>query len=142
MSRPRPTSQQKNAVAVRAGFCCEYCWSQLRFSPDPFSVEHIIPRVAGGTDELDNLALSCQGCNGFKHVSTVAVDPGTGREVLLFNPRQHHWGEHFAWSDDYAHILGLTPIGRATVEKLQLNREGVVALRCVLFALGQHPPSG
>jgi hypothetical protein len=142
MSEPRLTSEQRKAVAVRAGFRCEYCWSQLRFSPDPFSVEHIIPRATHGTDEMANLALACQGCNGCKYVSTEAIDPVTGRAAPLYNPRRHHWTEHFAWSDDCAHILGLTPIGRATVERLQLNREGVVALRRVLFRAGQHPPPG
>jgi hypothetical protein len=36
--------------------------------------------------------------------------------------------------------IGLTPTGRATVERLQLNREGVVNLRRVLRTIGQHPP--
>lgn len=142
MSEPRLSRKQRNAVADRAGFCCEYCRSQLRFSPDPFSVEHIIPRAAYGTDEMSNLALACQGCNCCKHVSTEAVDPGTGRVVPLYHPRQHRWSDHFAWSDDCTHVFGLTPMGRATVEKLQLNREPLVALRRLLFAAGEHPPPG
>jgi len=89
---------------------------------------------------MDNLAWACQGCNGCKHVSTVAVDPGTGKEVSLYNPRQERWNEHFAWTDDCAYIVGLTPVGRATVEKLKLNREGLVVLRRVLFTAGLHPP--
>lgn len=140
MSEPRLTAEQKDAVADRAGFCCEYCYSQLRFSPDPFSIEHIVPRVAGGTDELDNLALACQGCNSRKYTSTEALDPVTGRIVSLYHPRRQVWVEHFAWTDDSLQIVGLTPIGRATVEKLQLNREGVVNLRRVLHAIDEHPP--
>ena len=77
MSEPRLTAEQKQAVAARAGYCCEYCRSQLRFSPDPFSIEHIVPRVAGGADEDDNLALACQGCNNRKYTS---VDASDGRE--------------------------------------------------------------
>jgi len=142
MSDPRLSHKQRNAVAERAAFCCEYCRSQRRFSPAPFSVEHIIPRAAYGTDEMSNLALACQGCNGSKHVHTEAVDPVTGRTVPLYHPRQHRWSDHFAWSDDSTQILGLTPIGRATVEKLQLNREALVALRQLLFAAGEHPPPG
>lgn len=42
--------------------------------------------------------------------------------------------------EDYTHVPGVTPIGRATVEALQLNREGVVNLRWVLFLVGLHPP--
>lgn len=44
-------------------------------------------------------------------------------------------------SEDTAIAIGLTPIGRATVETLRLNRTGVVNLRQLLIATGQHPPS-
>jgi hypothetical protein len=37
-------------------------------------------------------------------------------------------------------ILGLTAIGRATVEALQLNRAALVNLRRVLVKAGEHPP--
>jgi hypothetical protein len=121
-------------------FCWEYCQSQLRFSADPFSVEHIIPRSQSGVDELSNLALSCQGCNNAKYVATDAIDPLTGRPAQLFHPRTHQWQEHFVWSHDFVLIYGLTPTGRATVEKLQLNRAGVVNLRRVLRNVGEHPP--
>gem|GEM_PF-4995517 len=40
----------------------------------------------------------------------------------------------------YSLIIGITPIGRATVEELQLNRNGVVNLRKVLYQMGEHPP--
>ena len=142
MSRlARLTDKQKWAVAQRANGCCEYCYSQTRFSPDPFSIEHIIPRVAGGTDDMSNLALSCQGCNNRKYISVDALDLVSGERVPLFNPRRQKWIDHFAWSDDFTLILGLTPTGRATVEKLQLNREGVVNLRRILRTIDVHPPS-
>ena len=28
-----------------------------------FHIEHVIPRIRGGTSELDNLALACPSCN-------------------------------------------------------------------------------
>jgi hypothetical protein len=89
---------------------------------------------------LDNLAFACQGCNNRKYTNTEAVDPVTQAIVPLFHPRRNGWSEHFAWSDDYSLILGLTPIGRATVEKLQLNRAGLVNLRRILAEAGEHPP--
>ncbi|WP_322744466.1 MULTISPECIES: HNH endonuclease signature motif containing protein [unclassified Coleofasciculus] len=70
--------KQKEAIARRAGGCCEYCRSQARFSPDPFSIEHIIPRSKNGTDEDDNLALACQGCNNRKYTHVEARDPVSG----------------------------------------------------------------
>lgn len=131
---------RKEMVTARANGCCEYCLSQLHFSPDPFAVEHIIPLAGGGRDELDNLALSCQGCNNHKYTHTVAVDPVTGQLALLYHPRRDHWAEHFAWNDNCELLMGLTPTGRATIACLQLNRAGVVNLRQALYAFGRHPP--
>lgn len=140
MSEPRLTAQQKQAVAQRARGLCEYCQSQARFSSDPFSIEHITPRSRGGTEALSNLALSCQGCNNRKYTSVDAFDPVSGERAPLYHPRQQRWRDHFAWNENYMLVLGLTPTGRATVEKLQLNRAGVVNLRRVLSTVGEHPP--
>lgn len=45
-----------------------------------------------------------------------------------YHPRQNIWDEHFTWTKDGTQILGLISIGRATIDRLQLNREGVVNL--------------
>ena len=140
MPEMRVSSRTRQSISKRAQECCEYCRSQLHFSADPFVIEHIIPRSRGGSNQLNNLALACQGCNGFKYNKVTAQDPATGEMVPLFNPRKSQWTEHFTWSDDFTLIIGLTPTGRATVEALQLNREGVVNFRKVLFASGEHPP--
>jgi len=49
MPESRLTQQQRQFIKKRANGCCEYCLSQAKFSPDPFSIEHIIPRSKGGT---------------------------------------------------------------------------------------------
>ena len=49
MSESRLPPQRKEQVVQRAEGCCEYCQSQEDFSPDSFSVEHIIPKSEGGT---------------------------------------------------------------------------------------------
>jgi hypothetical protein len=134
------TSHDRQVVAERAGHRCGYCQCQLKFSADSFSVEHIVPRSQGGADNLANLALSCQRCNNAKYIAIEATDPLTGQSAQLFHPRVHRWRDHFVWSHDFLLIHGLTPIGRATVEKLQLNRGGVVNLRRVLRGVGEHPP--
>lgn len=134
------TAAQKREVAERARHCCEYCKSLLKYSADSFSVEHVVPRSRGGRDNLSNLSLSCQRCNNHKFTAVEATDPLTGRKVPLFHPRQDSWFEHFAWTEDYSIVRGLTPTGRATVERLQLNRAGVVNLRRLLTAAGEHPP--
>ena len=59
-----PTKRKK--VAERAQYLCEYCFSPQKYSPQSFSVEHVLPISKKGSDELENLALACQGCNSFK----------------------------------------------------------------------------
>jgi hypothetical protein len=140
MPEPRVPARQREEVPRRARGCCEYCLSQEPYSPDPFSVEHIIPLAKGGTHDLDNLAWSCQGCNSRKYASTEALDPVTGQTVPLYHPRRDRWSAHFAWNEDDTLVIGLTPTGRATVEKLQLNRAGVVNLRRILSSMDIHPP--
>jgi hypothetical protein len=129
----------KRSIRDRARNCCEYCHSQEDFSPSTFSIEHIVPQSNGGTNEETNLALSCQECNNRKFTATKAYDPLSGEMVPLFHPRGMSWSDHFAWNADYTLILGLTPTGRATIEKLALNRGNVVNLRRVLRLAGVHP---
>ena len=133
-------SAVRSAVGTRAGHCCEYCRSQERVAVQSFAVEHGEPQSGGGSDELENLAFACQGCNNHKYTRTRATDPTTGAAAPLFNPRRDQWAEHFAWTEDCAEVIGLTPTGRATVIAWRLNRPGVVNLRRVLFAAGLPPP--
>jgi hypothetical protein len=38
-------------------------------------------------------------------------------------------------------ILGITPKGRATVDALDMNHEGIINLRRLLHEAGAHPPA-
>ena len=133
------SADTRRLVAERAGNLCEYCRCSSDFSSSPYAVEHINPRAGGGTSELANLAWSCQGCNGHKLTATMAQDMATGGHAALYHPRQQRWTEHFQWSMDGLTVLGVTPTGRATVERLQLNRPSVINLRRALIAFGLHP---
>lgn len=130
----------RHAVIEQALGCCEYCRSQVNFAVQSFSVEHITPRDKGGLTVLENLALSCQGCNNHTYNKTEGIDPITGLPAPLFHPRQQVWSDHFTWNEDYTLMVGLTSSGRATVETLHVHRPGVVNLRRVLYATGDHPP--
>jgi hypothetical protein len=127
-------------VHERAKGCCEYCMSPVEYSSDPFSIEHIIPRSKGGSDEENNLAFSCQGCNGRKYNYILAIDPLTDILTPLFHPREDVWSDHFIWNESFTQLIALTPTGRATIERLQLNRRAVVNLRKLLVMVGAHPP--
>ena len=140
MSELRVIQKQREQVRKRAKDCCEYFRSSSQFAPDAFSVEHIIPRAKGGKTRLDNLALACQGCNNHKYIKIEALDPVSGESVQLFNPRMQRWEGHFAWSDDFSYVEGLTAVGRATIAALDMNRVGLVNLRRVLCLVNEHPP--
>ena len=95
----RPTDAQRKEVFIRAGGLCEYCLSLENISNSTFETEHIFPVSKGGKTALENLALSCSGCNKFKSHRIEAVDPKTGKTISLFNPRKDIWKKHFKWND-------------------------------------------
>lgn len=136
----RVSEELRAQVAERAQGRCEYCMSPARYATQRLSVEHVLPRSKGGTSTVENLALSCQGCNNHKYDRVEAPDPISGRLAPLYSPRRDRWEEHFAWSADTLLIVGVSPTGRATVTALALNRPGVVNLRRLLAASGEHPP--
>jgi hypothetical protein len=103
-------------------------------------IDHLVPEAFGGPTEEQNLWLACSPCNDAKGCRIVATDPASGEVVRLFNPRYQVWSEHFAWSENGELIVGSTPIGRATVLALKLNRPTVVRARQAWFSVGWHPP--
>ena len=126
-------------VTAQAGAVCEYCRYPEEFNSGRFAGDHILPRSRGGTDDLTNLALSCRSCNERKQDATESPDPATEEIVPLFHPRRDCWEDHFAWSNDFRLVIGLTATGRATIARLQTNHSGVVRQREVLHQLGLHP---
>jgi hypothetical protein len=51
-----------------------------------------------------------------------------------------NWDKNFTWNADATKMLGITPTGRATIDLLQTNRDGVVNMRRVLTIMNEHPP--
>jgi hypothetical protein len=137
----RISGKLREAVAQRADFCCEYCKRPQLYTGMPHEIDHIVPESKGGKSTSDNLALACRLCNSFKQDAQTGIDPDTGNKEPLFNPRTQIWSEHFQWSEDYTQILGITPTGRATVQRLQLNYPTTVLARIEWRKLGWTPPS-
>jgi hypothetical protein len=128
-------AETRRQVRLRAGNRCEYC--RLCESDSPLGllqIEHICPRKHGGTDDEWNLALACIQCNLHKGSNLTGIDPQTGQIAELFNPRRQDWATHFATRG--AAIVGLTPVGRATVRVLEMNaRHQLRARRALRDAL-------
>lgn len=127
----------KRLVYQRAKGCCEYCQACEDNTGQPMHIEHIDPN---GGDEPENLCLSCSSCNLSKSIATSARDPQTNTIVALFSPRQQTWSEHFNWLDEGLRLHGKTTTGRATIERLKLNRERLIRARGNWIAAGNHPP--
>ena len=139
MSRRKFTPLEKSFIQERAEHSCEYCKFPTSYSHDGFHIEHIVPIRLGGSNDLGNLAWSCDGCNTNKWGYLEWLDHATGVKVALFNPRQDIWKNHFRWSDDFTFILGLSPTGRATIDLLKMNRLGLINIRKALIAYGISP---
>jgi len=65
-------------------------------------------------------------------------DPKDKKQVPLYNPRKEHWEDHFRWEGVV--LIGITDIGRATVEALNMNRKLILAIRREEMLVGRHPP--
>ena len=140
MSSAYIPAEIERQVRSDAGHRCGYCRSSEAITSMPLTFDHIIPVAAGGLTVRTNLWLACERCNRYKGDRTSAVDPKTDQEVPLFNPRIQIWREHFTWGDGGSLIVGVTPIGRATVWALRLNHRLAVGARRYWTRAGWHPP--
>lgn len=137
----------KQAIRERAQYLCEYCHSPERLSPSHFTIDHIIPRSLGGSDDGANLALACRRCNERRYNFVAGIDPETQEIVPIFNPRQQQWQEHFIWVEKGVVIEGISSVGRATCTRLDLNDErypdqdSIREARRLWIVIGVHPPA-
>lgn len=119
---------------------CGYCQTQAEVIGQPMQIDHLIPEAAGGETVEENLWMACVSCNQRKGIRTEFADPQTGKMVPLYNPALQEWNQHFKWSEDATEMIGLTQVGRATIEALQLNRNLLVKTRRRWVLAGWHPP--
>ena len=127
-------------VLADAGGRCGYCLSSEEITGTPLEIEHIVPEALGGLTTQGNLWAVCRYCNLLKSDQVAVVDPDTTEFTALFNPRTQRWSDHFVWSEGGLYIRGRTPIGRATVVVLDLNRALLVRARAYWMSAGWHPP--
>jgi hypothetical protein len=99
-----------------------------------------VPQASGGETVFENLCFACPLCNRYKSKFTSDIDSETGELARLFHPHLDRWLEHFSIQEDET-LLGLTPVGRATIHRLKLNRPVLVRLRRVWRGLGLFPPT-
>ena len=132
------SARLRRDVIDRAGNRCEYCGLSQVGQEATFHIDHIVPRIDGGPTASANLALACVSCSLRKGAKMAAIDPQTGGEVPLFQPRTDAWSDHFRWSGEF--LVPLSATGRATEIALCLNRPLIVAIRREEMLRGRHPP--
>ncbi len=126
-------------VAERAEKLCEYCRAPELASNFLFEVEHIIPISLAGKTELENLALACRSCNVYKSDFLRGLDENGAEIERLFNPRKDVWQEHFFIDLENLMILGLSEIGKGTINRLRLNNPLQIQARKQWFRMELFP---
>jgi 5-methylcytosine-specific restriction endonuclease McrA len=136
MSARNIPASLRQQVIDRANGRCEYCRlpdDVAFYSPE---IDHVIARKHGGQTTPDNLARICWRCNHHKGTDIATFDPQTNELTRLFNPRTDDWYKHFRLSN--SELISDTPVGRATIFLLKLNRPDRVAERALLIEAGVY----
>jgi hypothetical protein len=103
-----------------------------------FHIEHVIPRVRGGTSELENLALACPSCNLHKADRVSFALNRDSAAVALFHPLYLSYTDSREHQRDYLiSLLGfvtypdldyMLSVGRNHEEARQLATKRVQAI--------------
>ena len=89
-----------------ANFACEFCGVSEEDTGVQLTIDHYRPKSKGGHDEFENLLYCCVRCNQYK----MDYWPEQPDDVLLWNPRQEPFSDHFLELDDGT-LHPLTPVG-------------------------------
>ncbi len=79
--RPKRVALTKKNVLLRDDYKCGYCGMQ---GDRTMTVDHVVPKAAGGKSNWENLISACADCNGRKRDRT----PEQARMPLLRKPRE------------------------------------------------------
>ncbi|MFM9947039.1 MAG: HNH endonuclease [Saprospiraceae bacterium] len=128
------SKKNREYVAQRAEFRCEYCLMPEKFSLFTFHIDHIRSIKHGGSSSVQNLAYSCGFCNGNKGTDLGTFLDDDEALVRFFNPRKDIWQEHFEVIEGAIHER--SRIGKATVIIFRFNDIERVLERKLLISGG------
>ena len=107
------------------------------FTDAVHEIDHIIAEQHHGPTTPENLGLACYPCNNHKGPNIAGIDPSSGLVTRLFHPRVDLWAAHFYWNGPV--LIGLTAIGRATIDVLAINLRHRIVVRQALIDEGVFP---
>lgn len=81
--------ERRLAIYIRDGFTCCYCGASLKGrDAHDVTLDHLLPRSAGGGNEATNLVTACGACN-YSRQDKPWVDYATGGAVDRINTLRH-----------------------------------------------------
>jgi 5-methylcytosine-specific restriction endonuclease McrA len=96
MIRARPS---RIAIYQRDGNRCQYCGATRRLT-----IDHVVPRSKGGSDDWDNLVVACSSCNTKKgdklleqsglKLAKKPMKPRTHLDLTLSQSKNEDWKEY------------------------------------------------
>lgn len=116
------TANQRRTVRTLYSFACGYCGVTEAEVGAYLTIDHYVPKAAGGTDDISNLVYACHACN--LHKSSVWE---LGVSALL-HPLTTDISQHIEMLPDGS-LRSLTPEGSRHIEILHLNRPPLVERR-------------
>lgn len=118
--------ETRNIVRHSYQHRCGYCDVHEEEAGSLLELDHFQPRSAGGGDEVANLVYCCPTCNRRKgDFWPSSASSGAHR---LLHPQRDDLPAHFYEQID-GRVVALTETGAFHIERLQLNRPPLVALR-------------
>lgn len=66
----RSSKAKKSGIWAKTEGQCYCCGLQLDWNTT-FSIDHVVPRIEGGLDSIENIVPSCRSCNSTKGVKSV-----------------------------------------------------------------------
>lgn len=109
-------------------YTCGYCGVTETDAGSAMTIDHFMPRVAGGNDELDNLVYACWKCNQFKH-DFWPSSADLKRQHRLLHPLLDDSAPHFHSNEQTGLLEALTETGRFHIAVLRLNRPQLIKYR-------------
>ena len=76
--------EKRLALYIRDSFACAYCGRDLRnAAPADVTLDHLLPRSTGGTNDATNLVTACRSCNSSRQDKPwVDFAPGGARDRI------------------------------------------------------------